>query len=212
MHPTGAIFERPKLERPIRYAISDRRLFPSLTSEAYLDRLTSVTATVIQLREKDLEVTALRRLVELGLQGARRRGKLFIVNSDTRLAAEAGADGVHLPSTAQPETARRMADEAGRPELLIGWSTHSVHEIQEAETRGVDYVLLAPIFRPISKQGRAPLGLGLLREACAVTALPVVALGGVTLERVDDVLGAGAAGFAGISWVADEIRAQSRAD
>jgi thiamine-phosphate pyrophosphorylase len=211
--PIGATSRNPGLEQPIRYGISDRRLFPDLAPEAYLERLVATSATVIQLREKDLERSALMRLAKLGLRLSRTWNKTVILNTDVELAIEIGADGVHLPSVGNPEAARRRAHEAGRPDFLIGWSIHEPDEVLTEERRGVDYVLLAPVFSPISKAGRNPLGLMALRDACRRSRVPVIALGGITSDRVESVLEAGAAGFAGISWVADEIRraGQSRA-
>lgn len=206
MDPIAAISRREKLERPIRYAISDRHLFPDLKPETYLARLAATSATVVQLREKDLERSRLRRLAEAGSRLCRARGRVFLVNSDVQLAIEVGADGVHLPSSGNPEAARQAAVDSGRPDLVMGWSVHDLDEVRAAEESTLDYVLLAPVFSPISKVGRRPLGLAFLREACGISEVPVIALGGITSEQVDAVLKAGAAGFAGISWAAEEIR------
>ncbi len=202
----GATSGRTRLEPPVRYGISARRLFPDLSPDTYLERLFATSATVVQIREKDLERSVLRRLAELGLRLCLARGKTFLVNADLELAIEIGAHGVHLPSAEDPEAARRQARMAGREDLLIGWSAHELDEVLAAERRGVDYVLLAPVFSPISKAGRPPLGLAVLEEACRRSKVPVIALGGIRTERVEAVLKAGAAGFAGISWIADEIR------
>lgn len=202
----GATSTRPGLEPPIRYGISDRRLFPDLPPKTYLERLVATSATVVQLREKDLDRSVLRRLAGLGQRLSHARGGAFFLNADVELAIEIGADGVHLPASEDPESARRRAIDAGRSDLIIGWSVHDLAGVLTAGRVGVDYVLLAPVFSPISKVGRAPLGLAVLEEACRKSEVPVIALGGITDERMGTVLKAGAAGFAGISWVAEEIR------
>ncbi len=171
-----------------------------------MERFSETSASLLQLREKDLEQSALLDLARLGARLCHLQGKVFLVNSEVRLALEAGADGVHLPAESDPSRARREAAAGGRPDLVIGWSVHDLNEVRAAAACGVDYVLLAPIFAPLSKAGREPLGLSLLRRACAETSLPVIALGGITPARMDAVVAAGAAGFAGISWIADEIR------
>ena len=199
---------KERLERPVRYAISHRRLFPGLSAEVYLARLFETSASVVQLRESDLEPSALHSLAKLGRHLSEAHRKPFLLNTDLDLAIEAAADGVHLKGIDDPGATRKAAQKAGRPDLLIGWSVHSIEEVRQASELPVDYVLLSPIFPTLSKVGGPPLGLDALREACSIGPLPVIALGGITPERVDAVLSAGAAGFAGISWAADEIRAR----
>jgi thiamine-phosphate pyrophosphorylase len=84
--------------------------------------------------------------------------------------------------------------------FLVGVSCHSLEEALEAEKGRADYIVLGPVFETPSKLAYGPpLGLETLREVCGRLKLPVLALGGVTVERTRACLDAGAAGIAGIS-------------
>ncbi len=122
-----------------------------------------------------------------------------IVNDRADIAALAGADGVHLgQDDLAPAAARRIL--GGR--ALVGFSTHSIEQVRAAMRLPVDYLAVGPIFATGTKEtGYAPVGLDLVRAARreiehARTALPIVAIGGITLERAPAVRAAGAASVA----------------
>ena len=147
----------------------------------------------ISLREKDLSFAEraawLGRLVAL----ARPHGAVVTVHEDIDAALEAGADGVHLPSRANPAVAReRLGANA-----LIGVSAHSAETVEVAAAEGADYVTLSPIFASPSKPGYGPvLGAAALAAATQRATRPVIALGGVTAATAGECLAAGAAGVA----------------
>ena len=166
----------------------------------------------IQLREKDLPTReveslareAVRMIRKLRTENRELRTRLLI-NSRTDIALAVGADGVHLRSNdISPEDARQAwagaAKECGTPARapipgpLIGVSCHSPQEVAQAATHGASFAVFAPVFE---KKGSEPAGLAKLREACR-TNIPVLALGGITLENAQSCLEAGAAGIAGI--------------
>jgi thiamine-phosphate pyrophosphorylase len=121
------------------------------------------------------------------------------------LADEIGADGVHLSANA-PIAAARARLGAG---ALIGLSAHHEADVARAAAEGADYATLSPIFASASKQGYGPaLGAAALARAAA-HGLPLLALGGITAERADDCLRAGAAG---IATMGDVMRAAARPD
>jgi thiamine-phosphate pyrophosphorylase len=159
----------------------------------------------IWLRDRDLPAAERRDLAQRLLAVARSHGAKLSVGGDVELAAEIGADGVHLSAGAATAAARaRLGQRA-----LIGVSAHHDADVAAAAAAGADYATLSPIFASASKPGYGPaLGTVALARATA-HGLPVLALGGVTAERADDCLRAGAAGLAAMGEV---MRAAARPD
>ena len=123
---------------------------------------------------------------------------------DVALAAQAG--GVHLGEKSVPvEDARRMAKSLQRgKDFLVGVSCHSLEAAKAAERGGADYLFFGPVFATLSKTAYgAPQGLQRLAEVCRAVALPVLAIGGITLESAADCLSAGASGIAAIRLFQD---------
>lgn len=151
----------------------------------------------IQIREKDLGARDLFVLVRAAMDLLNPRGVKFLVNSRMDVAIAAGATGVHLPSNSPPAHLFRNIVPPG---FLIGVSCHSVEEVQEAEHEGADYILLGPVFDPISKPPDRPcLGLAKLGRCAEAVRIPLLALGGITRENTEACIDAGASGIAGIS-------------
>ncbi len=182
------------------YLITDRKLFSS--SDAMLEAVEKALlggVKAVQLREKDLGIRELLALVySMRALTARYGAKLFINDRvDITLAVE--ADGVHLGSTSIPVHAARKASD-GR--LMVGVSTHSLEEAQQAEADGADFITLGPVYETPSKmQYGKPIGIQLLNEAAGKCRIPVFAIGGVTIGRVEEVLEQGASGAALISAI-----------
>lgn len=150
-----------------------------------------------QVREKhlaDLQLfRQLQKIRTLSCAAAVR----FVVNDRIDLALACEADGVHLGQDDLPiAAARRMLG----PNRIIGLSTHNFRQFLEAQQMELDYVAVGPIFETSTKQSPwPPLGIRFLEENCCRSRLPVVAIGGITLERVFQVWKAGAASAAVIS-------------
>jgi thiamine-phosphate pyrophosphorylase len=161
---------------------------------------------MVQLREKDLEARALLHLAqELSPLLQAHRAK-WLINDRVDLVLALNASGVHLRSNSLPvPIVRRLLG----PDRLIGLSTHSSAEVREAESQQVDFVLVGPIYDTPSKRmyGR-PLGVQTLKTICQAARIPIYAIGGITPERVPEVLDAGAYGVAVISSIlqADAIQ------
>jgi len=167
-------------------------------------------APMIQLREKGGD---LRVLVEEGraiLELCRRRGGCFIVNDRLDLALAVEADGVHLGQEDVPASlARRLL----KPGMLLGVSTHSVEEARAAEAAGADYIGFGPVFPTGTKTASRPaVGVEGIRAVRAAVRIPILAIGGMTLERLPDVIRAGANGVAVVSAIvgARDIRQATR--
>jgi len=156
---------------------------------------------LIQVRERDLDGAALCALVRAVLDVARGSATRIVVNDRVDVAIATGADGVHLRSDSfSIAEARRLMP---RP-LLIGRSIHSPGEAKAADH--ADYLVAGTVFASASKPETTPLvgieGLGAIVRA---TAAPVLAIGGITIARLDHVAAAGAAGIAAIGlFTSDE--------
>jgi len=151
----------------------------------------------IQLRDKATPTGSLARLARLVGERVRTTGGVFIVNDRLDVALAVGADGVHLGQDDLPlPDARRVA-----PGLILGASTHSLEQALAAEAAGADYVALGSIFPTGSKTGFELTGLETLQLVRSRVRAPLVAIGGITLDRVGAVLDAGADGLAVISAV-----------
>jgi thiamine-phosphate pyrophosphorylase len=188
------------MNAPRVYLVTDRRLSPDLpgTAAAALAGLAPRTAA-IQLREKDLRASELLPLARQLLAVCRARGQLLLVNDRIDVALAAGADGVHLPSEGVPPAeARKLLG----PEALVAVSCHGEAQVARAREGGADFATFGPVFDTPSKRTYgAPVGVEALARAARL-GLPLVALGGVTPERVAELRAGGAAGVAAIrAWL-----------
>ena len=154
----------------------------------------------IQIREKNLETRALADLVRLAIAASRGTRTIILVNDRLDVALATGAAGVHLGETSLPvETVAEWRRSAGRAEFLIGASCHSLEAAQAAESAGADYTFFGPVFATPSKTAfGAPQGIERLREVCRSMRVPVLAIGGITVENAHSCFAAGAAGMAAI--------------
>ena len=136
----------------------------------------------VSAREQWETAVALRRLTL-------DREALFIVNDRVDLALDCGADGVHLGQDDLPiASARRLARLAARPDLLVGRSTHSLEQALDAEKDGADYIGYGPLYATLTKENNVPpVGPNSLREIVDSISIPVVAIGGIKLDRLVEV-------------------------
>ena len=144
-----------------------------------------------------------RRVYELAhaLAGvARESGALLLVNDRVDVAMAVGADGAHLGARSLAPTDARIL--LG-PERWLGASVHSEEDAQEAAYGGANFVIAGAVYQTPSHPGRPPAGLAAI-EIAASPGLPVIAIGGITPERVGEVRRAGAAGVAVVRGVWDE--------
>lgn len=165
---------------------------------------------VLQLRMKDAPAALMLAVLD-EVRLHRPPGTLLIVNDRLDVALAGGADGVHLGQDDLPlATARRLCP----PGFVIGVSTHNEAQVAAALAQGADYIGFGPIFATASKRNPDPtVGVERLRAVCASTDVPVVAIGGVALARVPELVAAGARAVAIIAAVnqAPDIRAAALA-
>jgi thiamine-phosphate pyrophosphorylase len=207
------VLEPKPLRQPLIYLITSGETTgqTTRTSEEFASLLRLVEAAVdvkvdfVQLREKQLSAAVLYQLTESAAALTRGSTTRLLVNDRSDIARTAGADGVHLTSSSIPTDVVRKTFGS---EFLIGVSTHSLKEAANAHEKGADFVVFGPIFETSSKQryGR-PLGPEeLVKVTSRLTPFPVLALGGITSQRVAECFRGGAQGMAGISMFNDPLR------
>ncbi len=154
---------------------------------------------MVQIREKDLGTRELVALTQTLLPIIRGYQGLTLINDRIDVVQALGAEGVHLRSDSLPVS---LAREQLGNEKIIGQSTHSIDEVKRAEDEGANFVVLGPIFETASKKPYGPpLGLSVLEKACLRTHLPIFAIGGITPQRIPEILHAGGYGVAMISSI-----------
>jgi thiamine-phosphate pyrophosphorylase len=152
---------------------------------------------LVQVRERDLDGGPLTRLVRACVDAVRGSRARVIVNDRFDVAVAAGAHGVHLRGDSFPASRIRACAPQG---FLIGRSVHSVSDaVAAAEGAAIDYLIFGTVFVSGSKPERPAAGLRELSAVASATRVPVLAIGGMTSDRIADVMRAGAAGVAGIS-------------
>ncbi len=183
------------------YVITDSSLIKAEEFEEKLKEVVSNGATVVQLREKTLPLWAFFKKALL-LRKIIPEDVLFMVNDRVDIAVASGADGVHLGQEDLPISAARKVLGEGK---IIGASTPSVEQAQQAEREGVDYVAIGPVFSTTTKPGvGSAKGIEIIGKAKAKVDIPVIAIGGINLDNVERTLKAGADGVAVISAVFKE--------
>ncbi|MDQ3981259.1 MAG: thiamine phosphate synthase [Actinomycetota bacterium] len=147
---------------------------------------------VLQLREKEMEAGPLLRASQGLALACRSVGIPFFVNDRPDVALAAGADGVHLGQDDLPVAAARRVVPAG----LVGWSTHSVEQIDAVLgwDEPPDYIAVGPVYETPTKPGRAATGLDLVSYAAAKVPdeLPWFAIGGIDPGNLSEIVDAGA--------------------
>ncbi len=176
------------------YAITDRsQLHAPLLDRVVL--LLHAGVDYLQIREKDLPGRELLALLDAVLSLPNPHGTKVLVNERVDVALAAGAHGVHLPAQAVAPSRIRATAPAG---FVIGVSCHRLDEVDRAEAEGADLAVFGPVFDTPSKRVYGPpVGVDALEQAARGRRIPVLALGGITLENFQ--LCRGAAGIASIS-------------
>ena len=167
--------------------------------EVVVEEAVAAGATAIQLRDKEAPPRELFARARRLRAVTTRHGALLIVNDRLDIALAAGADGVHLgPGDVPVAAARRVVPDG----FLLGHSTDDPGLARRAEADGADYLGCGTVFRTTSKaDAGAVIGVGGLAAVARTVGIPVLAIGGVTAERVPRLGGSGAGGVAVISAV-----------
>lgn len=196
----------PKLNKfpasPLLYLITDRLQFSPQLHIAWQLQLEVLALAaqagcqLIQIREKDLSPRELGQVVQAACAAVQPFGTKILVNDRLDIALATGADGVHLRTNSLPVAEVRRIAPAN---FLIGVSTHSLAEARAAKAGGADFIVCGPVYATPSKSSYGePLGVNRLAEICHRVQLPVLALGGITMNNFSACLAHQAAGIAAI--------------
>lgn len=164
-------------------ACGDKTSFRA-TSQALIDG----GAQMIQLRDKTADCRTLLDRAEVLVELTRKSSVVSIINDRADIAVAAGADGVHL---GQDDLSVMAARKIGGVNLLIGVSTHSVEQAHQAVWDGANYIGVGPTFESTTKSFLDFPGIELVRQVAASVSIPAMAIGGITIENVDQVIHAG---------------------
>lgn len=182
--------------------VTNRHLFDDIENAggqpSFLARLEQIAAAHpagIVLREKDMEEGAYEVLARDVQRICRRHQVPFIAHTYAGVAAQLGADALHLPLP----LLRRLRESGAALPAYLGTSCHSLEDVREAERLGCSYLIAGHIYATTCKPGLPPRGLAFLREVKAAAELPVYAIGGITPARLKEVREAGAAGGCAMS-------------
>ncbi|MFD1067530.1 thiamine phosphate synthase [Oceanobacillus locisalsi] len=155
----------------------------------------------LHIREKMKPAKDILKIIE-GLENIKFPPAKIIVNDRADLAVMKYGAGVQLAYHSPPASLVKRSF----PDLQVGKSVHSLHEAEQAQQEGADYLLYGHIYSSMSKLNQQPRGLVELQEITSTLSVPVYAVGGITPERTNEVIAAGAAGVAVMSgiWQADD--------
>jgi thiamine-phosphate pyrophosphorylase len=156
----------------------------------------------VQIRAKTLPSERFLELCDTVVDLARPYGAAVIVNDRADIAAMAHAGGVHVGQVDLPPAAARQL--LG-PDAIVGYSTHTIEQVEQAVNLPVSYIAVGPVFPTGSKEtGYTPVGVELVREAVrAAAGKPIIGIGGITVDNAREVIAAGASG---VAVIADLLR------
>ena len=172
------------------YAVTDPELLPEAALGERVAQAVAGGAGIVQYRDKDADAATRRRRAAIVLAACRAGGALCIINDDAALAAEIGADGVHLGrDDGDLGAARKLLG----PDRVIGVSCYDEPaRAHAAVAGGADYVAIGSVWPSVTKPGAVRAPLQLLAALRAALPVPVVAIGGITRDNAAATIAAGA--------------------
>ncbi len=187
--------------------MSFARFYPVMPDLEWIETVAPLGIKVVQLRLKDASDTEIERQIKGALQVCKIHNVQLIVNDYWQEAINLGADYIHLGQEDLADADLKAIKQAG---LKLGVSTHSDQELAIALKAEPDYIALGPVYETILKEMKwAPQGLGNVTKWRDKINVPLIAIGGINLERAPLVLEAGADS---VAVVTDIVTSQSPAD
>lgn len=180
------------------YAVTDRSWLNGQTLYEQVEQALKGGVTLVQLREKGLEAEQFLQEARQIQQLCRRFGVPLIINDSIEVAVAVDADGVHL---GQDDDNAAQARQLLGKDKIIGVSAHNVQEALQAVQDGADYLGSGAVFGSGTKTNVSTLPMQTLREICSAVPIPVVAIGGITEQNLQQLSGSGIAGAAVVSAI-----------
>lgn len=182
--------------------------YPIVDSTAWLERLLPLGVTTAQLRNKNLQGEELENEIRAAIVLGRKYNCRLFINDYWELAIKHSAYGVHLGQE-DLDTADLQAIACAR--LRLGISTHDLAEVERAQKIQPSYYAIGPIFETtLKKMKAAPQGVAAIKKWRAMLIGPLVAIGGITLERAPEILAAGTDGIAIVSDITQNASPELR--
>lgn len=182
------------------YLVTDRALCLGRSLEEVVAEAASGGCTMVQLREKDADTGEFVELARALHRLLKPLNVPLLINDRVDVALAAGVEGVHVgQSDMLPEDVRRLVG----PDAIVGLSVDTEAELLDAQKRPVDYLGIGPVYPTDTKKDikGSPWGPDGLRRAVELSAIPLVAIGGVQRENARAVSGSGVAGIAVVSAI-----------
>ena len=187
-----------KREQMKLYAVTDRSWLGDETLYEQVEKALKGGATMVQLREKNLDEETFVQEAEEIMELCHRYQVPFIVNDNVELAKRIGADGVHIgQADMELEQARKLLG----ADAIIGVTAKTIQQAKAAEEGGADYLGSGAVFGSSTKPDAKPMDHALLQEICGSVEIPVVAIGGISAANVMQLKGRGMAGVAVVSGI-----------
>lgn len=191
------------------YAVTDRGFTGKLTLYRQVEEALKGGVTIIQLREKELdEISFADEAIKIK-DLCRRFGVPLIINDNLDIALKIGADGIHVGIEDMPvaEIRKKVGND-----FIIGATAKTPEQAREAEASGADYLGVGAVFPSPTKKNAVRITPSLLKEICGCVNIPSVAIGGITLDNINELNNCGISGIAAVSSVfgADDIEDAAR--
>ncbi|WP_352399925.1 thiamine phosphate synthase [Anaerotignum sp.] len=178
------------------YAVTDRTWLKDRKLADDVEQALQGGATFVQLREKDASFDEFVEQAKEVKAVCKKHGVPFVINDNIEVALAVDADGVHV---GQSDMEAGSVREKIGPDKIIGVSTRTVEEALLAKERGADYLGVGAIFNTSTKLDASEVSFQELRGICGTVQLPVVAIGGISLDNIEELIGTGIDGVAVVS-------------
>ena len=194
----NAAMRKELAEKLLLYAVTDRHWLGERTLYEVVRDSLDGGVTFLQLREKNLDEDSFYEEA-VRLQAMAREYKVpFVINDNVEIAVRMNADGVHV---GQDDMEAGNVRALIGPDKILGVSTQTVEQAVLAEQQGADYLGVGAVFPTGSKDDAVDVPLETLKAICEAVSIPVVAIGGITLENTPELAGTGICGIAVISAI-----------